>query len=514
MKPSIIALFAALFAAPIGGGALADDAPPVPAIFTIIPQSGLQALQGKVRFVGTFEPSGSTWTDGLDERDVFLAAMEGEGWRIGIGKGGQLYSVRGPFGESVPPQRLDSPWNDEVWQMVLTVEEIIRPIHDFQKQGREQRMATMPLMYFIHQSGIYVKGQSDGIDSGSVDRPFYSPVLRQHWDPATRTFHVVNWAQQARTPCVWKSGALIYTAYRDLGGGALEVTQVLHHFGDQTITYINAPWGGVRHSALPHAILSKPDGTWEEVEGGWGADTALRKLRDTGGWEAWVRNPDQGESPALALVFGTEPELRAPGAARPSLVRWGTAGNVEVRDYQVTEQISKPRLEPGGTLAARWFLVSGSFDDVRRRAEELAPEAGVWTPVPDASAAQEIWMSDGRPATTGEGKPAFELHAQPLPGTVPFFLMKDTRSGEIFVTTDPYVLTDSEPFANPLPNDHPEHSRYEGRVVYHQYSSRGVFLDLLGYAFPKEPPTGVSERVEMPGYGSETFPVWTTILRH
>lgn len=478
-------------------------------IFSAVPDSGLRADAGMIRFIGDFEHSGSTWTEGLDERDVFLAAMEGEGWRIGIGKGGHLFSVRGPFGESVPPQRLDSPWNDEVWQMVVTAEEIIAPIHDFQQLGREQRLATLPLMYFIHQSGIYVKGQSGGIDSGSVAQPFYSPVLRQHWDEATRSFYVVNWAQQARTPCVWRSGALIYTRYRDVGGGAIEATQVLHHFGDQVLTHLNAPWGGVRHSSLPHTMMSLPGGGWEEVEGRWGwGRIPQRDLRDTGGWEAWVSEPDNDESPALALVFGTEPEPLSDLKTRPSFVRYGTAANVAVRDYQVTAQISKIRLHTGETLAARWFLVVDDFASASKRAAELSPHAGVFRPTLDASAKQPVWLVDGSPRTMGTGAPDAHFFAQPISGSIPVFLMEDVRDGRLFATTDPYVLTERVPFANPLPEDHPEFEMYQDRHYYRQYDSPGELRDLLGFAFPREVPGKATRPFKVIDGAGKQIRVW------
>jgi hypothetical protein len=486
-----------------------DSLPAEMNVLTTLPTSSVPQYAQEIRFHGEFTPSGSTWTVGLDERDVFLAAMESPDWRLGIGLGGHVYSLRGPFGESVPPQRLDSPWNDEVWQMVVTSEETITPIHDFQQLGREQRLSTLPLMYFIHQSGIYIKGQSGGIDSGSVARPFFSPVLRQHWDAEMRTFSVVNWAQQARTPCVWRSGALIFTAYRDLGRGAIEVTQVLHHFGDLTLSHLNAPWGGVRHSALPHTIMSNADGTWGEVEGRWGwGGIPQVDLRDTSGWEAWVTRLDDDTSPALGLVFGTEPELDRTLKTRPSFVRFGTAANVAVRDYQVTAQISKIQLHPGETLAARWFLVVGDFEHVRERSSELSEHAGVWRPAFDPAMLQPIWRDGDSVRSSGRGTSDLALFAQPIPGSVPVFLMEDVRSGEHFVTLDPYALTETLPFANPLPADHPEFERYQNRHVYRQYDSPGVLRDLLGFAFTAEPEAQSTRAEDFVTQGGETLTLW------
>jgi|GEM_PF-4357250 len=51
----------------------------------------------------------------------------GNSFSLLIGKSGQLYSSRGAFGESVPPQRIQSPCNDEVWQFVAVSGEYNSP---------------------------------------------------------------------------------------------------------------------------------------------------------------------------------------------------------------------------------------------------------------------------------------------------------------------------------------------------------------------------------------------------
>ena len=61
---------------------------------------------------------GVAWSPYVTEHDVYDALLQvqdaGHDFDIGIGKGGQLYSLRGPWGEAMPPQ--ESPWADEVWQ--------------------------------------------------------------------------------------------------------------------------------------------------------------------------------------------------------------------------------------------------------------------------------------------------------------------------------------------------------------------------------------------------------------
>ena len=79
-----------------------------------------------------------------------------QSYRIRIGKGGQLYSFRSSFGESIPPQWRPTgwalptygggtsyaPWVDEVWQMVCVDGSLNNPPDS---------------AYFIHQSGVYLK---------------------------------------------------------------------------------------------------------------------------------------------------------------------------------------------------------------------------------------------------------------------------------------------------------------------------------------------------------------------
>jgi hypothetical protein len=457
-------------------------------VLDIFPDTGVEAVPGNAACSFEYEPSGSAWTDGVDETQVFLASIKSGDWTLGIGKGGQIYSLRGPYGESVPPQRVESPWNDEVWQIVVTDESLIGPVQDYQNANRDNWNeiwnATFPLMYFVHQAGIYTKGA--GFDGGAVAAPFYSPCLRKRWNAQTRTLELVNWMQQARTPCVWKSGVLIYTAYRDLGEGRIEVNQVLHNFGTETLSFMNIPWGGVRHSSLPLAVMSNPDGSWQEAPGlyGW-TDIPTRNLVDTGGWMAWTQDAAKEGSPTLGIVFGTDREDTSNGKRKDEAIRWGNAGNDKVRDYEVCERMTHAKAGPGDSLSIRWYFVSGEFSKVRKQAAELSGKAGVRAIDFDADARQPVWIEDGSVVTDGAGEPWIRLHAFPAEGTVPVFLLKDKRTGEQLITTDPYALAETEPFPNPLPEDLEIHDTYNDRVVYKQYAPHIGYENLLGY-LPKD----------------------------
>jgi hypothetical protein len=461
-------------------------------VLDLFPASGLPSAAGEVSCTFDYVPSGSKWHPKVDERAVFFASMKGEGWQLGVGKGGHIYSLRGPYGESVPPQRVSSPWNDEVWQAVATNEGIVTPIHEYQAENRDQYAVTEPLMYFIHQAGIYTPGAAEG--DASKPAAFYSPCLGRQWDPRTRTLRMVNWMQQAHTPCVWKSGVLIYTAFRDVGGGAIEVNQVLHQFAGESLSYFSLPWGGVRKSSLPHTVMSKADGSWAEESGMWNWDGVPNsKVDKTGGWEAWVRNIRNDASPALAFVFGRGQGKESPGRREYGgrhLILWGSAGRDDVRDYQVTEVSGQFGLGRQGSLSIRWYLVSGSFAQVRQRAAELAPYAHVQRKWYGTDAVQPLFTVNGEVTlenTRSEGHRWGSLLSFPVEGASPVFLLVDRRTGQQVVTADLYALAESDPYPNPLPADHPEYHRYQNRVIYKQYSPHIGYRNLLGYAFENKP---------------------------
>lgn len=473
-------------------------------VLDLFPDTGVEPVAGSADAESSctfsYVPSGSTWREGLNEESVFYASIKGDGWIMGVGKGGSIYSLRGPYGESVPPQRIESPWNDEVWQTVATNEDLIGPIHEYQAEHRDQYRVTEPLMYFIHQSGIYTPGAKKA-DGGKASA-FYSPTLRERWNPETKTLELVSWMQQAHTPCVWKSGLLIYTSYRDLGGGILEVNKVLHNFGSEKMNYTNTPWGGIRHSSMPHGIMAKPGGGWEAIDGiyGW-TNIPTKNLVDTGGWMAWTQDPKDEASPSLALVFGSDANDVSKGRRMDEAIRWGKAGSgprSNIRDYQVTERMGHPVIKPGDSWSIRWYLVSGSFAKVRAHAAKLADKALIAPINYQDSPIQSVWVDQGVVNTNGKGKQWGNLLAFPEKGAVPVFLLEDNRSGQQVISADIYALAESEPYPNPLPKEHPEYSRYQNRVIYRQYSPHIGYKNLLGYAHLRKAGTTTADILSSP----------------
>ena len=154
-----------------------QDARPLAAtLLDVFPESVVQMpveRQGKTTLSTTYTPSESLWGKHLDERDVFNFEMkhlqdESNSFGLRIGNGGQLYSLRGAFGESIPPQGVGNPWNDEVWQFVAVCGKYngldnagILP----EAAADRLRKSSYAGTYFIHNSGAYM---GTHVDSGTI----------------------------------------------------------------------------------------------------------------------------------------------------------------------------------------------------------------------------------------------------------------------------------------------------------------------------------------------------------
>ena len=141
--------------------------------------SSLQTLENtNAIFQESYNPSGSSWAVSFDESHVFRSLLkydhptsQSKSYEMRIGKGGQVYSLKGAFGESVPPQWRnpnniydgdDAPWMDEVWQIVAV--------------DVTQNDAANDRKYFIHGAGVYLR------DPPNISQPFYSVELASHYD--------------------------------------------------------------------------------------------------------------------------------------------------------------------------------------------------------------------------------------------------------------------------------------------------------------------------------------------
>jgi len=494
MRVPVIALVVLCLAAPRSQGESA--------FFSFLPAADGLSSAGEVAFTTEYAPSGSTWADGLDERSVFHAQLgwrgeSGRWWKLRIGKGGQMYSFRGPFGESVPPQVHEgAPWNDEVWQIVSVSHE--RQNRDL-FPGRRRSLA-----YFIHGSGIYLR-------DAQRTEPFYCPMLASAWDPARRRYGVLTWGQHAHVPTVHRSGALYYTVLRALGDGVIEVIYAVHNFGRDTLDHFNTPWGGVRHSALPVHVLSMPDGSSRALGGRFDAPGTTCNVSDTGGWAAFVQDgAAAGDRWGLGLVFGRNGHLDRParrsgrGAKAspfaPTRYRWGYAGNPDrpnPRDYFVAVVNPRCRVRTGETFWYRVYFVVDRMDRLAETARRLVPhvDAGLATPARNETPLVTVdARALGLPQGSGAATALFRAYAWPADGTRPLLLLRQTATGRLCVTDDPYRFASTAPFENPYPANHPKHERFEGLRVLRPYDGKTEYLGLLGYGLRRKGPGGEGGR--------------------
>lgn len=486
--------------------------------------------RGGATITRDYSPSGSVWAEGLDERQVFLAELAhrqgaDDSFAVRVGKGGQIYSLRGPFGESVPPSWRDgrndrSPWNDEVWQFVAVCSRY-NGVDSLAKAGevsdavRERfRLSPFQSSFFVHNSGAYIPGES-------AVQSLYCPLLALETDPEARTICTLTWGLVPQVRTIHRSPILFSCQTRDVGEGILELTWVVHNFSprdDVVFDFLNAPWGGTRLTSLPVHAIAGVDGQPRPRAEMFPADRpdAAIDVAKTGGWRiASARDAD--DAPSLALVFGRDRHLDAERARAaqgephcqfaPSLLRdylahapqlyekkwrdWRTRPENSFRNYDVVEFIPKLRLEPQATIWYRVFLVVNRRDRGIELARSLVDKVdyGRLTFTPAGTPLVPVHIRDGRvidPAAA-DGPPSFEVYARPVPGALPLFLLEDAATGREVISTDPYRFVPQEPLDLDVPPDHPHHGYYAGL--------RGISLDrhtgrwkrLLGYAPRSQP---------------------------
>ena len=195
--------------------------------------------QGNTSISLEYTPSKSLWAEGLDERQVFHAQIqhdqnENNSFTLRIGKGGQVYSLRGPFGESVPPSCTGegpsrSPWNDEVWQFVT----VCSKYNGLKSLQRSENMPDTVLeaitalpyksTFFIHNSGAYIP------DSRSINN-LYCPMLAATQTQDKKGYRSLTWGLVPQVRTIHRSPVLYYNQVRDIGNGIIELTWVVHNF--------------------------------------------------------------------------------------------------------------------------------------------------------------------------------------------------------------------------------------------------------------------------------------------
>ena len=405
-------------------------------------------------FTETYSPSSSTWaiSEVFSDSMVFQAEIKYQhpvdetiSYQMRIGKGGQIYSLRSAFGESIPPQyrkpkkggdaqqvNVSAPWIDEVWQMVAV---------DSKQNSRKNKEK-----YFIHQAGVYLRNTDQ-------KTPFYSPLLADFHDEKTQSYRVVNWGQQAHTAdnltAKFTSDILYYTAYTNLGNGIIQVDGMIYNFGHDNINHINMPWGGVRISALEHFFVSNPDGTYTEKVGRFGDNASNDKLANTGGWMIYSGDKT-GNAPAFGMVFGKDKRKNKVG------FRYGHAGHQienNPRDYNVfaiTRRFNDNPISFGKSARFRYFYVVGANTEAVKKTilennlNSLIIESTDTPSKKDVPKVHyQVTQKKGKLEVSPTDSPedALTLRAQPYANSYPLFFMKSS-DGRRVMTCNQYYFSD------------------------------------------------------------------------
>jgi hypothetical protein len=396
-----------------------------------------------------------------DEREVFHTSLvhnEGEtnSWEIHIGKGSQIVSLRGPFGEAVPDQRDDSKWNDATHLTALVGD------GDDPKQ---------PII-FIHQSGDYSR-DPDYFPDPANNKAFYSPILEEFWSQETKTYTTISWPQIPIIPTSYKSGIILKQEIKDIGNGVIEVDYWYHNFGTDIIEQINTPWMPIRTSSLPVQLISTPNGKYKRQQEVWGANQDVpdgrENIDDTSGWFIFAKENDPS-SPGLGFVFGkTSNALSNEG--NDNLVRWGSIDSkIFGQGNKTPFTIIRRGLEfkPGESFFSRHYLIINNVGEIQEIANNLQKNVryGHVEFTAQTAGLKKIckvgndFIEYGR--CTGTQTPTFYSYDNPVKDAQPIFKLRDTTKNAQYIvyTNDPYELSDKP------------------------YDEKTGYLDLLGWAVP------------------------------
>ncbi|MFC1764380.1 hypothetical protein ACFL6U_20195 [Planctomycetota bacterium] len=446
---------------------------------SLVPDSTVATDYANTSFSASraFVPSGSTWSLSLNEGHVMDTWLSHTvigtdanncSWDLRTGRGGFVYSLRTPaLGETVPPSYRSSgdtsPWNDEVWQGVAV--------------DTSQNDTSNGNPYFLHQSGVYLKDPA-------LMKPFYSPQVASCLDVAERSFTTINWPPQAHINIYvddnpnndQKSYLLMFTRYRDLGQGVIEVSLGYYNYGPDTLDFLNMPWGGVRRTSTEYVFLSEPGGAhWSGPITNSFGNSLLVHYDNTGGWVGFSATAN-GVTPTMGLVYGLDHDTPLPQQRRSySTFRCGYAGGAYKpdetawRNYFVTSNIRWYTLKQGNGLWSRHYFVLG--ENLQDLAERIAARDLVdaqlrafdynesSTPL---VAYRFIGSGSGFQIQEDDRSPDLLLYAHPVRDSFPIF--------EVFENDDSRYLT-WNPYANGIVKP------YDGTIA---------GLRLLGFALRGE----------------------------
>jgi len=436
------------------------------------------------------------WKKHISENTVYHALLRNfdkhgnKNWEIGIGKGGQLYSWRGPWGEAIPPQFF--PWNDEVWQAVASTGDVFEMLRPLRALGGGPMGEG-----FVHGSGCM-----------SSQHPptrymFYSPLLARWFDKKENAYHVINWPQSPNAPVLFEHKLLYYARYKYLGDGVLEIAYTAFNFSEFTYGMSGKPWGGVRNSTFPYVFEAKPDKTLNYMDLLFGDKGCNKKVEDTCGWLAAAADKEDTESLTFGFVFGNRLD-RVKGIKKPSRnVSWGRAGRdlekvstIAKRDYIVMASNvgGDSHHRPGTSYWLTYYLVVGKKQDVIKNMNKYAdkPNFGIHdfneknTTLSPLYADTDKLLSRER---KGNAKTVGYVYNQPVKNSQPLFRIEEVGTGKKIITVNPYDFSYKMDWENVLPEEHERYEDFNNRKLclpHISHDAKPLNWTLLGFVIPEK----------------------------
>lgn len=453
-------------------------------LFSYLPSSTVPQIQ-TLQTTQSFNYNDSLWAQWVSVDSVHhitlihtdsLAAQQ---WTMGIGKGSQIFSLQGAFGECIPPQNHPGgPWIDEVVQIVSVnreknnrekIREFAVAYQDTLGNERSGITGCKDSAYFIHQAGTYQR------DTVLLKTNNFSPIIAEK--RGRNQYATICWPQQAHVHNIHTSQTLYWQIIQDMGNGIIEITYALYNFGETPLNYFNMPWGGVRESTLPLHLLSKSDGSFEEKSGKFG-DALLTKLDETDGWALFTQT-NKPSSLALSYVFGQDKYLEklSPQQWDNSYWRYGSSGNysaaypgVGPRDFFVALVNPRVSVKKGDLFYWRWYMVVGTQEKVIEQSKELknAVEYGFLSFDNSEAKLLSLYKGNNTLSHSGNSTKIGTLYDRPTTETQPLFLMRHKQDSSFLIATDPNIHNDS--------------TMSQIGMIYRPYISRYRCEKLLGFA--------------------------------
>ncbi|WP_175288707.1 carbohydrate-binding protein [Flagellimonas eckloniae] len=456
------------------------------------------------------------WNNSNSETEVFMSRLtythptnDALSFTASLGEGGAIYSFRNINGECIAKQHgsgsnihdpdpvtgigyYNNQWCEAVWHLVC---------NNIEYQGA-YNAATGKDKIIWHQGGAY-----GNLDTVTDRTPFYGFQIADYYNSATEEYSTVAWLQighpKATSTSNFYSEVLVWTKYRNVGQGVLQVDQALYNFGDHTtappansfrtpeIDRINIPYSAHNDQTHNRLFESISGGGYTEMTGANWQSTSSNSA--TNGWVAFIAGPNQETSgTTLGAGYGFIFESSAGSN------KFGYVGATKDQNNFTSIRTDVDIFE-GDLMSARYFIkVGGSISAIESAGATYKDDTqhSNWDLLKSETDDAEYYFNvSGNTITasnaTGDSQ-GLDLKLQPYQNSYPLFIVTNS-SGVSKVTSDLYAAVRA---ANPN----------ELRPW------NGVTADvkLLGFADNRTEVTTFST-VSVNSGGSVTFPDNTTI---